>query len=311
MESQDVKLSSNSQKRYFEGLIAALSCSTLWGILPIYWQSLRPIPSEVIILYRVFLMALMCLGGSLYIYGYKKIMEPIKTRRKDIFLHILAGLLITANWSLYIWAVNANYVIQTAMGYFLEPLVVSVIGVIVFKETLNKPKKVALTLAFVGIGVMVVGYRQLPLIALGLAGTFSIYAAMKKNLHTPPMLSLLYETILLMPVALFFIFTFEGALPVKGSGMTSKYVLLLLSGLMTAVPMGLFSYAAPRLPLVTLGLTEYLSPSISLILGIFLFKEPFDKIQFTAFIFIWIALVFFTVGEWRDVKDNKIKTDSP
>src|SRR5699024_6451109 len=125
-------------------------------------------------------------------------------------------------------------------------------------------------IALMGIGVMVVGYRQLPLIALGLAGTFSIYAAIKKNLDTPPLLSLFYETILLMPIALILIFHVEGALPPKGTGLNSKYLLLLLSGLMTAVPMGLFSYAAPRLPLVTLGLTEYLSPSISLILGIFL-----------------------------------------
>ncbi|MDY2959912.1 MAG: EamA family transporter RarD [Hornefia sp.] len=302
----------NDRKTYRQGLAAALGCSTLWGLIPIYWQSLRPINSEVIILYRIVMMAIVCFIGSVIFYGFKETIKPLISDKKLILTHIATGILITANWSLYIWAVNANFVIQTCMGYFLEPLVVCAFGVVIFKEKLNKSKKAALIMALLGLGVMVAGYKEIPLIALGLAGTFSVYAAIKKNVKTKPMQSLFYETLFLLPIALLLIVRMEtagnGALAVCSAGGASllsglfsvKFLLILLSGLFTAIPLGLFSLAATKLPLVTLGLTEYMSPSLSLILGIFLFKEPFDSIQFTAFVLIWIGLSFFTYGEVKD-----------
>lgn len=318
-------IKNDDKKIYRQGLIAALGCSTLWGIIPIYWQALKPINSEVIILYRIVMMAIVCFIGSIILYGFRETIEPLFFDKKVVFTHIGTGILITANWSLYIWAVNANYVIQTCMGYFLEPLVVCAFGMVFFKEKLNKSKKIALFMALVGLGVMILGYREIPLIALGLAGTFSVYAAMKKNIKTKPIQSLFYETVFLMPIALILIIKMEivgeGAIFVcsganfasRAGGLPSldiiihgiismKFALLLLSGLITAIPLGLFSKAATKLPLVTLGLTEYMSPSLSLILGIFLFKENFDIIQFTAFAMIWIGLSFFTYGE---IKDNK------
>ncbi|MDD7511453.1 MAG: EamA family transporter RarD [Peptostreptococcaceae bacterium] len=301
----------NEKKRYLSGLIAALGCSILWGFLPIYWQSLKPIDSQVIILYRVALMAVCCFFLSGITIGFKNTLKPFVSDKKLILQHFIAGLLITANWSLYIWAVNANYVIQTCMGYFLEPLIVCIFGVVLYKERVNRHKKVALVLAVAGLCVMVVGYGEFPAIALGLGFSFAIYAAIKKNVKTSPLQSLFYETIFLLPIALLFITKLElegnGALT---SGINTRFILLLFSGLLTALPLGLFAFAAPRLPLITLGLTEYLSPSISLVLGIFIFKEPFDAIQFSAFVFIWIGLVFFTFGEVVENRDNKSTLDA-
>lgn len=311
MEERNLQIYDN--RTYRQGLIAALGCSTLWGIIPIYWQSLKPISSEVIILYRITMMAIVCFIGSVFFYGFKNTVKPLFTDKKLVLTHITTGILITANWSLYIWAVNANYVIQTCMGYFLEPLVVCAFGMIFFKEKLNRSKKTALMMALIGLGVMIIGYREVPLISLGLAGTFSIYAAMKKNIKTKPIQSLFYETVFLMPIALIIIIKLEtartGAFAVcaaagVGTEAVVKFFLLLLSGLLTAIPLGLFSQAATKLPLVTLGLTEYVSPSLSLILGIFLFKEPFDVIQFSAFALIWIGLSFFTYGEVKDSQGN-------
>jgi chloramphenicol-sensitive protein RarD len=210
------------------------------------------------------------------------------------------------NWSIYILAVQAGYVIQSSMGYFLEPLIVCLFGMFFYKEKANKWKLISMGFALAGLLIMIIGYKELPIIAIGLAATFAIYAAIKKSVDLPPFQSLLYETVFIAPIALLFVLLVEGndmgALAMGGS---QKFILLLLAGIASAVPMGLFSAAARNLPLLTLGLTEYLSPSISLFLGIFLFREPFDLIQFVAFVVIWVGLIFFTYGELVDARDKK------
>ena len=219
-------------------------------------------------------------------------------------IFIVAGIIITANWSIYIWAVNAGFVIQSSLGYFLEPLAVCLLGIVIYKEKANKFKKIAIGFACIGILIMIIGYKELPIIAIGLALTAAIYAAIKKSISLNPLQSLLFETLFIAPIALLVIVYLEssgqGAL-VYGGG---KYVLLLFAGVVTAVPLALFSSAANKIPLVTLGLTEYICPSISLLLGIFLFKEPFDIVQFSAFVVIWIGVAFFTYGEILDSRKN-------
>ena len=293
--------------KYRSGLISALSCAGIWGLLPIYWDALNPISSLVVIFYRITLMALTCLAIEFYkTKDLKKLFAPMFQDKKKTWTHIVSGVLITMNWSIYIWAIQAGHVIQSSMGYFLEPLIVCLFGMIIYKEKANKWKLISMGFAFAGLMVMIIGYRELPIIAIGLATTFAVYAAIKKSVDLPPFQSLLYETIFLAPIALLFVFRMEatgvGALATGGTG---KFLLLLLAGIASAVPMGLFSAAARNLPLLTLGLTEYISPSLSLILGIFLFKEPFDIIQFSAFVIIWIGLIFFTYGEFADIRARK------
>lgn len=296
-----------NKKSYRVGLSCAIGCGFIWGFLPIYWNALKPIPSSVIIFYRILLMAVVCFTACAFKYGGKNVFKPMFESRKKTAVYICAGIVVTINWSIYIWAVNAGYVIQSSMGYFLEPLVVCVFGIIFYKERVNVWKKISLILAVLGLLIMIIGYRQLPVVAIGLGLSFAIYSAIKKSVFLSPIQSLLYETICLAPIALLVILYLEthgiGALSV---GSTGKYLLLMLAGVATAVPLGLFSFAANKLPLITTGLTEYISPSISLLLGIFLFKEPFDVIQFTAFVVIWIGLIFFTYGE---IRDNKTKAE--
>ena len=296
-------------KNYKNGLIYALSCALIWGILPIYWDALNPISSLVVIFYRVTLMTLTCFAIQYYrTRNIKALFAPMFKDKKKLLTYIISGILITMNWSIYIWAVQAGFVIQSSMGYFLEPLIVCLLGMIVYKEKANKWKKISIGFALAGLLVMIIGYKELPVIAIGLAMTFAIYAAIKKSVDLPPFQSLLYETVFLAPITLLIVFYLEGsgigAMTTGGSG---KFILLLFAGIASAIPMGLFSAAAKNLPLLTLGLTEYISPSISLVLGIFLFKESFDIIQFIAFIIIWIGLVFFTYGEYADMR-NKNKS---
>ncbi len=290
---------------YKKGLIYALACSILWGILPIYWQALRPIESSVIIYYRIFLVGLVCLLLSLKLYGPKEIKKHLAPKGAKLKF-FLAGVLITANWSIYIWAVNADQVIQTCVGYYIEPLMVSVFGILFFKEKLTKYKLTALILALVGVVVLLLHFMEIPLVALSLAITFATYAAVKKSFNLPSVLSLLYETMFLMIPALAVIIylevTGQGAI---GVGEPYQYGLLMLCGPITALTLAFFAEAANKVPLVTLGIIEYISPSLALVIGIFVLHEPFDMIQFIAFVIVWIGLVFFTLGEAKESKMNK------
>ena len=294
-------------KNYKNGLIYALSCAVIWGFLPIYWNALNPISSLVVIFYRVTLMTLTCLAIQFYrVRNIKAMFAPMFEEKKKLRTYVIAGILITMNWSIYIWAVQAGYVIQSSMGYFLEPLLVCLFGMIIYKEKANRWKRISLGFALVGLLVMIIGYREMPIIAIGLATTFATYTAIKKSVDLPPFQSLLYETIFLAPIALLVVFWMEGSgIGAMATGGSGKFILLLFVGVATAVPMGLFSAAARNLPLLTLGLTSYISPSIALVLGIFLFKEPFDIIQFSAFAIIWIGLIFFTYGELAEIHKKK------
>ena len=284
-----------------------ISCDVLWGVLPIYWQALRPIDSWVIIFYRIFLVGFVAGIASVAIYGIKPIKAQLSIR-KNLWRFPLAGLLITANWSIYIWAVNADHVIQTCVGYYIEPLIVCLLGIIIFKDRLTKYKLTALLFALAGMVIILIHFMEVPLIALTLATTFAVYAAVKKWFDLPPIMSVFLETLFLMLPALCVVIGLEvtgnGALAVATPG---KYALLLCCGLLTAAPLSLFAAAATKVPLVTVGLLEYLSPSISLVIGIFFMKEPFDLVQFISFVIVWIGLAFFTVGEVKEAKVEKLE----
>ena len=291
------------KNQYRLGMMAILFCGFLWGLLPIYWDALKPISSFTIIIYRIVLMSIMCYIICCFTIGPVKVFKQMFASKKQLAIYLIAGVLITINWSTYIWAVNAGNVIQTCMGYFIEPLMVCVSGKIFFNEKMNKFKRIAIGFALFGLAIMIIGYREMPVIALGLALSFASYAAIKKTYKLPVMQALFYETAILVPIALIVIFHAEFAgTGLAGNIETKKIILLSLCGILTAAPMGLFSYATSKLPLVTLGLTEYLSPSISLLLGIYYFKEDFDVIQFSAFVSIWIGLAFFSYGEYKDYR---------
>ena len=293
------------KKTYKEGLASAIGCSVWWGIMPLYWNLLKPIGSDAIIFYRIVLVAIVCLIAAALKYSKEEIMGPLRDK-KTLFRFILCGVIITVNWSIYIWAVNAGYVIQTCIGYYIEPLIVCLFGLIIFKEPLNKYKKIALLFAAAGVAAVIVYFKEIPLVSVSIAVTFAVYAAMKKGLNKPPILSLLYETVFLAPIAVIVIIFLE----VKGQGAIAeasgfKYFLLMFCGLFTAFPMTLFANAANKVSLFMLGLSEYISPTISLFIGIYILKEDFEQIQLIAFAIIWVGLVFFSYGEYKELKNHR------
>jgi len=296
-------------KDYKIGMLCAIFSAVTWGFLPIYWQSLRPIDSVAIIFYRIIFVAMLTFIVSLKLYGMEGIKAPLRIKGNKLKF-FLAGLLITLNWSIYIAAVNADFVIQTCIGYYIEPIIISVFGVMIFNEKLGKYKRVALAFAGAGVFVMLAYYKELPIIALSLAVTFAMYTAVKKSYRLEAVLSLLYETMFLVPAAVGMVVYYE----IRGMGaigVASNFQLFLLSliGICTAVPLILFTMGANRITMVNLGIIEYISPSITLLLGIFLFKEAFDSVQFFSFVIIWIGLVFFTYGEYKEQDKKDIITN--
>lgn len=290
------------EKQYSEykiGVLCVIACQIIWGVLPIYWQALMPIDSWIIILYRIFTMAVYSLIVARTKYSFAEIFGPLKDR-KIRAKYFTAGLILTANWSIYIWAINSGRVIQTSIGYYIEPLVICLFGILIFKEKLTKYNLTAMILALIAVVLILIHYGQIPAVALGLALTWATYSAVKKTADQPPLLSLVYETILygvLAGIALIYI-------EMKGIGGLSyhvpgTYAFMWLAGLFSLIPIVLFAVSAKKVTLLVIGLAQYISPTITLLCGIFLFKENIDMTQILAFGIIWLGLVFFTIGEFK------------
>ena len=287
---------------YRIGVLCVIGCQIFWGFCPIYWQALVPIPSWIIILYRIVTMFVFSYAAARFRYSREDIWGPLRDkaiRRK----YIGAGLVLTINWSIYIWAMTTERVIQTSIGYYIQPIVICAVGVLVFKEKLTRYNLTAMILALTAIIVILLHYRQIPGVALSLALSWALYSTIKKTARQPVLVALVYETMVYAVFAFIAIIFIEtrgiGAISM---GIPGKYALMYLSGLITLIPVALFSSAAKKVPLLVLGLAQYLSPTITLLLGIFLFKEPIDMTQIIAFVIIWTGLVIFTLGEFRAAK---------
>lgn len=287
-------------------MICVLACQIFWGFCPIYWQALEPIPSWMIILYRIVTMFVYSYIAARSRYSREEIWGPLKDKAVRV-KYFTAGLILTANWSIYIWAMTSERVIQASIGYYIEPIVICAVGIFFFREKLTRYNLTAMVFALIAIMIILFHYRQVPGVALGLAGTWAVYSAIKKTAKEPVLIALVYETMIYSVLALIAVLYIE----TKGIGVISlnvpvKYGLLFLSGLITLLPVALFSVSARKVSLFVIGLAQYISPTISLLLGVFLFREPIDMIQVIAFIIIWTGLVIFTSGEFISARNGSM-----
>ena len=300
MDEKTNLINNKKNSDYRTGLICVLACQLFWGFCPIYWQALVPIPSWIIILYRMVTMFVYSYIAARMRYSREEIWRPL--REKGVIVRYLAaGLLLTANWSTYIWAMTTGHMIQASIGYYIEPIVICIFGVVIFSEKFTKYNVTAIGLALISLTIMLIHYRQIPGVALGLAFTWACYSAIKKSTDRPPLIELVYETMFYAVLAVIVIFYIEtkgiGALSL---GVPGKYALMFLSGLITLIPIALFGSAAKKVTLFVIGLAQYISPTITLLLGIFAYKEPIDRVQVISFAIIWIGLVFFSYGEYKN-----------
>lgn len=283
------------------GMIAALSTYLIWGVLPLYWNLLARAEANEILAHRIiwsFFFMVVVLMVTKRWQSFKEDCRALWQNKKRGAVLLLAAFTISLNWLTYIWAVNHGHVIDTSIGYYINPLMSVLFGIVFFRERISGLKKISLLLAAIGIVLMTYELGKLPWVAVVLAVSFSVYGALKKQLHLNPFSSITLETLLMVPFAVPYIGILMMSPANHFSLATPDLALYLMgTGVVTAVPLVLFSYGANLLPLNVLGFFQYISPTIGLLLGIFFFHETFGMAQISALGFVWAAIVLFTVAE--------------
>ncbi|CDH46821.1 MAG: EamA family transporter RarD [Candidatus Competibacteraceae bacterium] len=280
------------------GVLNALGCFGIWGLFPIYFKLLGQVPPLQVLAHRILWSVVVLLALILAQGQWHALCAEFRDWRRLRF-YLLTTLLISTNWLLYIWAVQHGRILEASLGYYINPLVNVVLGVLFLHERLNPRQWAAVALAAVGVLVLIAGYGLVPWIALSLALSFGSYGMLRKKAGHPAALGLGVETALLAPVALLFLLV----LAVRGTGAfgtgdVSTDLLLLAVGLITVAPLLMFLEATRLLRLSTVGLIQYLTPTLQFLLAVAVYREPFTAIHLAAFGCIWLALVLYSADAW-------------
>lgn len=284
------------------GLIAASGAYVCWGLLPVYWKSLAGVPAVEIICHRM-VWSLACTGVLLLALGRMgEVMSALRSKR-SLGLLACGASLIGVNWFLYVWSVNSGHVLEASLGYYLNPLVNVVLGVLFFSDRLNRTQKIAVGLAAAGVAVQVALQGRLPWIALVLAVTFGLYGLVRKVMAVESLPGLFVETLTLsVPACAYLVWLGargEGAFLHMGAGTD---LLLAGAGVVTALPLLAFAFGARRITLTTLGVLQYLGPTGMFLLGVLAYGEPFGPAQGATFALIWAGVALYTFDGARRLR---------
>lgn len=274
------------------GVLYGIGAYALWGFFPIYWKLLQRVPALELIAHRIawsflLLIAVIMLTGQL-----SEFRSSFNARTVGIYL--MASLLIGVNWLMYVWAVNAGHIVETSLGYFINPLISVLLGLIVLRERLRAVQWLPVGLAFVGVTFLTIKFGQLPWIALVLAFSFGFYGLVKKLAPLSSLYGLTLETgILFIPAVAYLGFVEASG---RGAFMHTGVLpdsLMVGAGLVTTVPLLMFASAAKQIPLTMIGVLQYIAPTIQFLIGVFLYHEPFDQSRLIGFSIVWLALIIF------------------
>ena len=283
------------------GLLAAATAFTIWGVVPACWHLLKAVPSMQIMAHRVVWSAVLVVGWLLWRQGWDW-WRTIAARPRMLAALALSGAVIAFNWGLYIWAVNAGHVVETSLGYFINPLVTVALGVVVLRERLRRPQWIAVACAAAGVAWLTWSAGSPPWIALGLAGSFALYGLVRKLVPVDAVAGLGVESLFMFLPALAYVLWAEAG---HGGGFIGGWslgtqLLLVFSGVVSAVPLVAFAYGVRRIPLSLVGLLQYIGPTLQLLLGVWFFREPFTAVHALGFGAIWLGLAIFAgEGLWR------------
>lgn len=297
--------STDQRSGYNSGLIAGVGAYVMWGLVPLYWPLLKPASAMEILSHRV----VWSLVFLLIIVYFKKLFSDIKValfdKRKMILL-FFASIFITINWGVFIWAVNNGHVIETSLGYFINPLVSVALGVIVLKEKLRLLQKVAVGLTFVAVTFLTLTLGHPPYIALSLAFSFGFYGLVKKMANVKAIPSLTLESLMITPFFAVFLYYLSSQNELTFVELGPIHSLwLVTAGIVSVIPLMLFSTAVLRIPLVVLGLLQALGPIIQFLLGYFVFDEPMITARWVGFLIVWLAVSVFSYDAVRTYRSNK------
>jgi chloramphenicol-sensitive protein RarD len=284
------------------GIWLAFGAYTVWGLLPVYWKALHAVPAGTILANRivwsvVFVAVLLTLRRN---WGW---LPAALRSRRTVLTYVGAGVLLSINWYIYIWAVNAGFLVDSSLGYFITPLVNVLLGVLVFHERLRPPQWAAVGLAAAGVLYITATYGQLPWIGLSLALTFGMYGLVKKQARLPSLQGMALETAAIVLPALGFL-VYQEATGAGVLGHVDWWTTLLLAGtgVITVIPLLWFADAAQRIPLSTMGVIQYVSPTLMFLLGLLVFQETFNVHKLIGFLLIWSALAVYWLTSSRAPK---------
>jgi len=281
------------------GILLASAAYLIWGLSPVYWKAVGEVPAGQQLAHRVVWCAVL-LGLLLTLQRRWREVGGVARCRRVAWTLLGTTALIATNWLTYLWAVATERILQASLGYFVNPLVTVLLGVVFLRERLRRPQTVSLLLASIGVAILALRLGSLPWISLVLAFSFGFYGLLRKEVQAGPAVGLLVETLLLSPLMLIYLLRAETA----GTGTFGHQgialdLLLVAAGAITAVPLLLFTHGARRLPLSTVGFLQYLAPSLQFLLAVAVYREPFSVSHLTAFLFIWTGLAIFTWHSWR------------
>ncbi|MCL4181491.1 MAG: EamA family transporter RarD [Verrucomicrobia bacterium] len=281
------------------GVWLALGAYGLWGVLPVYWKWLQAVPAPQILAHRVVWSFLFLLGLIFLRRDAAALWRSVD--RRNLAAYAMASALLSVNWLTYIWAVNAGRIVETSLGYFINPLVSVLLGVVFFRERLRPWQWLAVGVAALGVTYLTWQHGALPWVALVLAGTFAFYGLLKKKAPLGSLPGLAFETgILWLPAVAFLLAVEAGGNGQVGRATVSTWGLLVFTGVVTGLPLLMFSAAARRISLSTIGLLQYVAPSCQLLIGVAVYHEPFDRVRWVGFTLIWTALAIYSIESlWR------------
>ncbi|MBP0598274.1 EamA family transporter RarD [Herbaspirillum sp. LeCh32-8] len=281
-------------------MLYAVSASVLWGLFPLYFKLLKEVPSFDIVVHRLFwsfvFLAVVLLWRRQWSWLGQALRRPLV-----VLSFLLSALLLSGNWTLYVWAVNDGRIVDTSLGYFMSPLMSVFMGYLILKERMRPLQWLAVCMALGAVLWLTVANGNLPWIALVIATTFALYGLLRKVAHLGALEGLSLETLLMLPLVLLVLGldTWRGSNSFSSASLGVQ-LLLALAGPITAVPLLLFAQGARRIPLSMLGLMQYISPTIQLLTGVLLFDEPFTGHRAIGFCVIWLALAVYSAeGLWR------------
>ncbi len=288
-----------ARRETLAGVLYAGMAFFIWGISPVYWKAMHQVPALEIVTHRVVWSFVFLIGLTLAQHRWDEFKRVLKTPRTVLIL-TLTTLLVSCNWLLYIWAVNAGYMLQASLGYYINPLVNVLLGMVFLKERLRRPQALAVLLACAAVLFRTVSFGELPWIALTLGFTFGLYGLIRKVAPVSSLVGLTVETLLLTVPGIAYLVALES----QGAGALfhdsrSLDALLIGTGVFTAVPLLFFNLGARRINLSTVGLMQYIAPSGMFLLAVFVYGEPFTVVQLWTFALIWAALAIYSIDSLR------------
>lgn len=282
------------------GLVCAVLAHIMWGLFPLFWRLLRSFDPLEVVSYRVVYAwaILLCLLPLLL----ARTNAEERQKLQDNFLsgrvwlaYTLAACLIFTNWLVFVWAVGQNRILEASLGYYINPLLNVFLGVIIIRERLSRTQWLAVGVAAIGVAVMAIAGGVVPWVSLILAASFSLYGLVKKQAQLPALWGLFLEaSVLLIPAIL--LLAWRPELETAPTKDAFVWMLLVIGGLITIMPLSLFAFAAKRVPLSTLGILQYIGPTLQFIIGVLFLTEPFGAARVVGFVFVWLALAIYVYG---------------